>query len=68
MFSALLIYYVTLNLPHDIRRLWRRRSIAALLSAIKRLAITGIVITYMPLPSNTTQVWIIHYVGLLILY
>ncbi|KAF9816486.1 hypothetical protein IEO21_04091 [Rhodonia placenta] len=54
---SLLIYHVTLNLPHDVRRLWGRRSIATLLSAINWLAITASIMTNMPLPSNTIQVW-----------
>ncbi|EED79971.1 predicted protein [Postia placenta Mad-698-R] len=37
--TALLVYYVALNLPHDIRRLWGRRSIATLLSVMNWLAI-----------------------------
>ncbi|KAF9808594.1 hypothetical protein IEO21_07810 [Rhodonia placenta] len=58
--SALLIYHVALNLPHDVRRLWGRRSIATLLSAINWLAITGTIITLMPLPQSTTQVGSIY--------
>ncbi|EED85790.1 predicted protein [Postia placenta Mad-698-R] len=52
---ALLAYYVVLNLPHDVRHLWGRRSIATLLSVINWLAITASIITYMPFPNNTTQ-------------
>ncbi|EED85736.1 predicted protein [Postia placenta Mad-698-R] len=52
---ALLIYYVALNLPPDIRRLWGRRSIATLLSAINWFAIIGTIITNTPLPANTIQ-------------
>lgn len=52
---ALLAYYVVLNLPHDVRHLWGRRSTATLLSAINWLAITASIISYMPLPNNTTQ-------------
>ncbi|OSX56192.1 hypothetical protein POSPLADRAFT_1160683, partial [Postia placenta MAD-698-R-SB12] len=62
--SALLIYHVALNLPHDIRRLRGRRSIATLLSAINWLAITGTIITLMPLPQSTTQVGSIYLVRL----
>ncbi|OSX63943.1 hypothetical protein POSPLADRAFT_1137384 [Postia placenta MAD-698-R-SB12] len=54
--AALLIYHVALNLPHDVRHLWGRRSIAILLSAINWLAITGTIITNMPLTQDTTQI------------
>lgn len=53
--ATLLIYYVALNLPHDVQRLWGRRSIATLLSAINWLAITGYIIILLPLTSNTAQ-------------
>lgn len=55
--SAILIYYVGLNLPHDVRRLWGRRSIATLLSATNWFAIIGTIVINSPLPANTTQVW-----------
>lgn len=58
--SALLIYYGALNLPHDVRRLWGRRSTATLLSIINWLAIIGSIITDIPLSVNTTQVWSIY--------
>ncbi|EED82199.1 predicted protein [Postia placenta Mad-698-R] len=57
--AALLIYYVALNLPHDVQCLWARRSIATLLSAINWLAITGTIITNMPLPQSTTQRYVL---------
>lgn len=53
--AAILIYYVGLNLPHDVRRLWGRRSIATLLSATNWFAIIGTIIINSPLPTNTTQ-------------
>lgn len=53
--AALLIYYGALNLPHDVRRLWGRRSTATLLSIINWLAIIGSIITDIPLSVNTTQ-------------
>ncbi|EED85740.1 predicted protein [Postia placenta Mad-698-R] len=58
--TALLTYYVALNLPHDLRRLWGRRSIATLLSAINWLAIIGTIFTSMPFLGGTAQVWDIH--------
>ncbi|OSX56199.1 hypothetical protein POSPLADRAFT_1160739 [Postia placenta MAD-698-R-SB12] len=54
---ALLIDHVALN---DEQRLWGRRSIATLLSAINWLAITGTIITFMLLQQNTTQVGSIY--------
>ncbi|OSX68221.1 hypothetical protein POSPLADRAFT_1127062 [Postia placenta MAD-698-R-SB12] len=60
--SAILIYYVGLNLPHDVRRLWGRRSIATLLSATNWFAIIGTIIINSPLPTNTTQVWSVQFV------
>ncbi|EED85724.1 predicted protein [Postia placenta Mad-698-R] len=52
--AALLAYYVVLNLPYDVQYLWRRRSIATLLSAMNWLGIAGNLITYMPLATNTS--------------
>ncbi|EED85794.1 predicted protein [Postia placenta Mad-698-R] len=54
---SLLIDHVALN---DEQRLWGRRSIATLLSAINWLAITGTIITFMLLQQNTTQVGSIY--------
>lgn len=53
--AALLVYYAALNFPLDARRLWTRRSIATLISTINWLAITGTMITNIPLADNTTQ-------------
>ncbi|KAF9813944.1 hypothetical protein IEO21_05380 [Rhodonia placenta] len=51
--AALLAYYVTLNLPHDVRCLWGRRSIATLVSLMNWLVIAGDIIAFGPLPRNT---------------
>ncbi|EED85723.1 predicted protein [Postia placenta Mad-698-R] len=48
-------YHVTLNLPHDVRCLWGRRSIATLVSVMNWLVIAGDIIAFGPLPINTTS-------------
>ncbi|OSX56201.1 hypothetical protein POSPLADRAFT_1160662, partial [Postia placenta MAD-698-R-SB12] len=58
--AALLIYYGALNLPHDVRCLWGRRSAATLLSIFNWVAMIGSMITDIPISVNTTQVWSIY--------
>lgn len=53
--APLLAYYGALNMPHDLRCLWGRRSIATLLSAMNWLAITSSILIIMPFPYHTKK-------------